>query len=112
MFDRESEFVDVSRALDNWAQWSNSGGSNLGYPGRAIAISTGGGYKTTDDFCRSIDRHEAEVIDTLIHDLRPENRQAVYNRWLNCRHVLQNYEQALFKAYEILQIGMVRRGLV
>ena len=105
------EYQEVGRALDNWARWSRASNSNIGYPKKAIMLNGGGGYKTTDDFCAEVDRHAAEVMDALIHDLITYHRQAVYNRWLDCKYVLREYEHLLMQAYDVLESGMRRRGL-
>ncbi len=106
------EYQDVNRALDNWARVSRMGNANLGYPKKAIMLAGGGGYKTADDFCADNDRHAAEVMDTLIHDLISPHRQAVYNRWLDCKYPLMEYEYLLMQAYDILRAGMRKRGLI
>jgi hypothetical protein len=73
--------------LDGWAQWMKKPTHRLGFPSRSLVMSSGGA-STEDSFNELIltqDQDNIRIIDTLIHNLPPEQQDALYHRYLSSK---------------------------
>jgi hypothetical protein len=82
--------LDTNRLLeilDGWAQWMKKPTHRLGFPSRSLVMSSGGA-STEDSFNELIltqDQDNIRIIDTLIHNLPPEQQDALYHRYLSSK---------------------------
>jgi hypothetical protein len=82
--------LDTNRLLeilDGWAQWMKKPTHKLGFPSRSLVMSSGGA-STEDSFNELIltqDQDNIRIIDTLIHNLPPEQQDALYHRYLSSK---------------------------
>lgn len=93
--------------LDTWAAWMRSYGARLGYPARSAGLSCGGisGEESFDHMCEDADRSAAVTLDTLIDDLPPISRTAIYQAWgigARCFR-MRDPETVLADAYRVLE---------
>ena len=73
--------------LDGWAQWMKKPTHRLGFPSRSLVMSSGGA-STEDSFNELMltqDQDNIRIIDTLIHNLPPEQQDALYHRYLSSK---------------------------
>jgi|688.fasta_scaffold47565_12 hypothetical protein len=82
--------LDTNRLLeilDGWAQWMKKPTHRLGFPSRSLVMSSGGA-STEDSFNELIltqDQDNIRIIDTLIHNLPPEQQDALYHKYLSSK---------------------------
>jgi hypothetical protein len=82
--------LDTNRLLeilDGWAQWMKRPTHRLGFPSRSLVMSSGGA-STEDSFDELIltqDQENIRIIDTLIHNLPPEQQDALYHKYLSSK---------------------------
>lgn len=99
--------------LEDWARWSMCYRLRIGFPSRSIGLSSGFASQTFDEMCEQADSTRCRVLDTMIDDLSPAQRQAIHRRYLHAvyRFPRENYAEMLAQAHEELLKGGAGRGL-
>ena len=103
----------VARHLDNWARWHRKPSKKLGYPTKAM-VALGGGQSVSgvfDEMCEDADNHAAEIIDTIVNDLKLDQKSAVYHKWLGCVIRVRDQAKSLADAYDAIDVQINMRGL-
>jgi hypothetical protein len=70
--------------LDDWAKWMKFDNHRLGYPSKSSFL-TSGGESSHDAFKHMIeeaDKENVKTMNAIINSLEPEQRKAVYARYL------------------------------
>ena len=73
--------------LDDWKLYMKSDNHKLGYPSKSLGMSSGG-ESTEDEFesmLSSMDKNNAKIIDSIIHDLPQQQQEAIYARYLGAK---------------------------
>lgn len=73
--------------LDDWKLYMKSDNHKLGYPSKSLGMSSGG-ESTEDEFehmLSAMDLSNVRIIDTIIHDLIPQQQEAIYARYLGAK---------------------------
>lgn len=102
----------LKQILDDWALWQKFDNHKLGYPSKSLGMISGGA-STSDAFEEMLsvmDMNNVRVIDACIHSLMPEQRDAIYTRYLKTRKS-PNYEDLLGLAFDNL-LNMAGKRIV
>lgn len=70
--------------LDDWKVYMKHDSHKLGYPSKSLGMSSGG-ESTEDEFesmLSAMDMQNCRIIDSIIHDLIPQQQEAIYARYL------------------------------
>ena len=94
--------------MDMWARNMKQPDSGLGYPKKSVMISSGGNYTSFEDMIEEADSNIIKTIDAVISSLDPEQRNAVWARWLNTKKPMY-YELKLSHAIDNLMTIVGRR---
>lgn len=96
--------------LREWARWMKEDNHGLGYPKKSIGMSSGGesSYGALDEMIEKNDLANIKTLDTVIHDLDPEQRKAIYARFLDGKKPMY-YEIKLGDAIDNLTTIVGRR---
>lgn len=96
--------------LRQWARWMRQDDHGLGYPKKSIGMSSGGesSYGAFDEMIEQSELANVKVVDTVIHDLDPEQRKAIYARFLEGKKPMY-YEIKLSHAIDNLTTIVGRR---
>jgi len=94
--------------MDMWARNMKQPDSGLGYPKKSIMMSSGGNYTSFEDMIEEADSNIIKTIDAVISSLDPEQRSAVWARWLNTKKPMY-YELKLSHAIDNLMTIVGRR---
>jgi len=94
--------------MDMWARNMRQPDSGLGYPKKSIMMSSGGNYTSFEDMIEEADSNIIKTIDAVISSLDPEQRSAVWARWLNTKKPMY-YELKLSHAIDNLMTIVGRR---
>jgi hypothetical protein len=73
--------------LSDWALYMKSDNHKLGYPSKSLGLSSGG-ESTSDEFenmLSAMDLSNVRIIDAIIHDLIPQQQDAIYARYLGAK---------------------------
>lgn len=73
--------------LDDWALYMKSDNHKLGYPSKAVGLSSGG-ESTEDEFesmLSAMDLANVRIIDAIIHDLPKEQQDSIYAKYLGAK---------------------------
>ena len=68
--------------LWNWSVWHGRRTNSLGYPSRGMGGLGCSGSSDFDSMCANADNRCALAVDTIVDDLPPRERAALYNRWI------------------------------
>ena len=98
--------------LTEWAAWMQGYSPRLGYPTHAAMLSTGGSSDTFEDMCDEADAQRNHAVDTCIDDLPPNQKAAVYRRYLSAVFRMRDYETSLMTAHEALEVSLRRKGIM
>ena len=98
--------------LTDWANWMKGYSPNLGYPSHSIMLSSGGNSSTFEDMCDAADAHRNQAVDSCIDDLPPDQRAAIYRRYLAAVFRLRDYETAIVLAHDALEVALRRKGMM
>ena len=94
--------------MDMWARNMKQTDSGLGYPKKSVMMSSGGNYTSFEDMIEEADSNIIKTIDAVISSLDPEQRSAVWARWLNTKKPMY-YELKLSHAIDNLMTIVGRR---
>jgi len=94
--------------MDMWARNMRQPDSGLGYPKKSVMMSSGGNYTSFEDMIEEADSNIIKTIDAVISSLDPEQRSAVWARWLNTKKPMY-YELKLSHAIDNLMTIVGRR---
>lgn len=94
--------------MDAWARSMRQEDSGLGYPKKSIMMSSGGNYTSFEDMIEEADSNIIKTIDAVVSSLDPEQRSAVWARWLNTKKPMY-YELKLSHAIDNLMTIVGRR---
>jgi hypothetical protein len=94
--------------MDMWARNMKQPDSGLGYPKKSVMMSSGGNYTSFEDMIEEADSNIIKTIDAVISSLDPEQRSAVWARWLNTKKPMY-YELKLSHAIDNLMTIVGRR---
>lgn len=94
--------------MDAWARSMRHEDSGLGYPKKSIMMSSGGNYTSFEDMIEEADSNIIRTIDAVVSSLDPDQRSAVWARWLNTKKPMY-YELKLSHAIDNLLTIVGRR---
>lgn len=97
--------------LEDWANWQKGYFLRLGFKSRSAVIVSGGASMSFEEMCEGADNIRCEVLDTMVDDLPPAQKQAIHRRYLHSvyRFPRNNYPEMLAEAHEaLLRSGSVR----
>jgi len=96
--------------LEDWSVFMRHNNTRLGYPSKSLGMSSGGGQSSEvfEDMCDKADHENVKTLNTLIHSLDKEQREAIYARWLHSKKPLY-YELKLDLAMDNLLTMAGRR---
>lgn len=106
--------IKVKEYLNGWAEWMRSDNTKLGYPSKALMLSSGGASTSFEDMCEVLDSTISKAIDAILEGVTISQRLAVHHYhlgavWRSSRsHMLDNYADALMA----IEFGLRRRGLI
>ena len=109
----------LSTVLFTWRDWCHRPDIKIGWKPNAAPFISGGvvsaenrdGMTHCEEYER-LDYDEAEITDTVIHDLPPILRDSVFNALLGTRRPLgRPLEQVYVEARAALKVGLRRRGV-
>jgi hypothetical protein len=116
--------IDDQRMTDilaNWRIWQRRFNLNIGYPPRSLVFAGGGalavGSDATYDVTQSeayadADDAEARVVQAVVDDLPPVNRDAIYNVVMHTRRPLPiPLEKCYPPAIEMVRARLIKRGI-
>lgn len=102
----------LKQILDDWALWMHAPSSKLGYPSKSLGMISGG-ESTNDafeDMVSEMDMTNVRTIDACISSLEPDQRDAIYARYLKTSKY-DDYETKLALAFDNL-LTMASRRIV
>ena len=116
--------IDDQRMTDilaNWRIWQKRSNLNIGYPPKSLVFAGGGalavGSGATYDIPQSeayadADDAEARVVQAVVDDLPPVNRDAIYNVVMGTRRPLaMRLEDCYPLGIELLRARLIKRGV-
>jgi hypothetical protein len=116
--------IDDQRMTDilaNWRIWQKRSNLNIGYPPKSLVFAGGGalavGSDATYDVTQSeayadADDAEARVVQAVVDDLPPVNRDAIYNVVMHTRRPLPiPLEECYLPGIEMLRARLIKRGI-
>jgi len=68
--------------LKDWSLWMKSHSNKLGYPSKSTGVVSSGN-NTFEDMIENSNSTNVDIIDTAIDDLLPEEKSAIYYRYLS-----------------------------
>ena len=98
--------------LTEWAAWMQGYSPRLGYPTHAAMLSTGGNSSTFDNMCDAADAQRNQAVDSCVDDLPPNQKAAIYRRYLAAVFRMRDYESSLMAAHEALEVSLRRKGML
>lgn len=105
----------VEWQLENWRRWMRSGQEVDALPGRSSGVSDGGTSKGFDEMVEAEDRRCAKIVDSILDNLPPVQRIAIYTErgimGRVFRFVRVTYHQALTEGKAALGRELARRGV-
>ena len=111
--------INMKRLVElmwDWAQWQKGyRGESRGYPSKTPGLSTGGYVsKTFDEMYEDSMPDKFKVIDTLIEDLSPAHKSAVFVRYgisTVTRYPRDNYSDLLLEAHSEIMDKLFGKGI-
>lgn len=98
--------------LTDWANWMKGYSPNLGYPSHSMMLSSGGNSSTFEDMCDAADAQRNHAVDSCVDDLPPNQKAAIYHRYLAAVFRLRDYEGSLVSAHEALDVSLRGKGMM
>ena len=98
--------------LTEWASWMHGYSPRLGYPNHSAMLSSGGNSDTFEDMCDTADAQRNQTVDSCVDDLPPNQKAAVYRRYLAAVFRMRDYEGSLVSAHVALEISLRRKGML
>lgn len=98
--------------LTEWAAWMQGYSPRLGYPNHSAMLSSGGNSDTFEDMCDAADAQRNQSVDSCVDDLPPNQKAAVYRRYLAAVFRMRDYEGSLVSAHVALEISLRRKGMM
>lgn len=93
----------LKQILEDWSIWMHTPNTKLGYPSKSLGMINGG-ESTSDSFedmVSEMDMTNVRTIDACISSLEPDQKDAVYARYLKTSKY-NDYEVQLSLAFDNL----------
>ena len=99
--------------LENWARWQRAGGYAEFHVGASGGLRGFTHYDTESERDKS-DAKTADIVDAIIRDLKPMERDALNTEYLGVKWTNTEFALtvALVLAREQVQLGINRRGIL
>jgi hypothetical protein len=99
--------------MQEWARWQAGYRMQLGYPSHSAGMG-GGGLRSFEDMCDSVDAETMRTVDGVIqHDLTPIERAAILRRYgVAAVFRFRDYEGVLAQAHDRLFVILPRKGVM